>query len=364
MRLGQISRFSSTEILRLDRISRVFSTEILRPDRISRFFSTESGPVAIRNRPELNFDYLLDPKKKIEIQTNIENRKKVGSIDRVHELWQKIEAILRIPNSGTSESATAESLEKLWNDFYAEAEMIPNRSHPGSPTGDESKFLLIETIGAKPGFESLKFGPKTAEEMLTKGKLLRTDFSHSAGDRAYALISALARLEFALVSFARDRLQFDHGFKFLSVPDLIPPSIPKACGLMQRTDKEIFYHVGEKFSLSGTGEMGIASLLAGKTFDIQELPLKLATVSRCFRPEIARGKHEGRLYRVHEFTKVEMFVVTADENKQESEEMFENLLAIQRKLYGENGLRLHFRYCKANGNLDFNIDCKNFQKRH
>lgn len=90
--------------------------------------------------------------------------------------------------------------------------------------------------------------------------------------------------------------------------------------------------------------MGIASLLAGKTFDLKELPLKLATVSRCFRPEIARGKQEGRLYRVHEFTKVEMFVVTADEMKEESEEMFDHLLAIQRKLYGDNGLRLHFRY--------------------
>jgi len=129
----------------------------------------------------------------------------------------------------------------------------------------------------------------------------------------------------------------------LAVPDLIPPSIPKACGLMQRTDKKILYHVGENLCLSCTGEMGIASLLAGKIFDLKELPLKLATVSRCFRPEIARGKQEGRLYRVHEFTKVEMFLVTADETKEESEQMFDHLLAIQRKLYGDNGLRLHFR---------------------
>lgn len=68
---------------------------------------------------------------------------------------------------------------------------------------------------------------------------------------------------------------------------------------------------------------------------------RLAACSRCYRAELPGGKSEGSLYRVHEFTKVEMFAVTTDDDKV-SQEMLDEIVRIQTLLFGELGL--HFRF--------------------
>lgn len=84
---------------------------------------------------------------------------------------------------------------------------------------------------------------------------------------------------------------------------------------MQRTDKNILYRLEElrsktsnlhgKLVLSGTGEMGVAAYLSGRTFSHEELPQRFVTVSRCYRPEVAQGRLSHGIYRVHEFMKVQ-----------------------------------------------------------
>ena len=101
--------------------------------------------------------------------------------------------------------------------------------------------------------------------------------SHSCGERAYVFADRVAELEKALVRFTLDQLRNEGfvlpnfvtldifhlilGFKVIIVPDILPVTVPRACGLMQRSDHDILYHVNDRFCLSGTGEMGIADYL-------------------------------------------------------------------------------------------------------
>ena len=67
---------------------------------------------------------------------------------------------------------------------------------------------------------------------------------------------------------------------------------------------------------------------------------RLAACSRCYRAELPGGKTEGNLYRVHEFTKVEMFAVTVDDEKV-SQAMHDEIVRLQTLMFEELGL--HFR---------------------
>lgn len=98
--------------------------------------------------------------------------------------------------------------------------------------------------------------------------------------------------------------------------------------------------------------MGIASLLKGRTFETEQLPVRLVSVSRyvripltkyclyrCFRPEISKSAIEAKLYRVHEFTKVEMFTICEAES---SYSELEHIMQIQKGTFESLGLHCRF----------------------
>lgn len=90
--------------------------------------------------------------------------------------------------------------------------------------------------------------------------------------------------------------------------------------------------------LSGTSEMALAGYFANKIIPINDMPIKLMAVSRCYRAETSGLQEERGIYRVHNFTKVEMFSVCAP-NK--SDEMLEYFRDIEINLF--KGLDLHFQ---------------------
>uniref|UniRef100_A0A183HYF6 serine--tRNA ligase n=1 Tax=Onchocerca flexuosa TaxID=387005 RepID=A0A183HYF6_9BILA len=150
------------------------------------------------------------------------------------------------------------------------------------------------------------------------------------------LLGPLADLELALVDYVSSIVE-QKGFKPVVVPDIVHESIPDGCGLQQRSDKGILYRLNEynNFCLSGTSEMGLSSLVSGRVFRYDELPFKLKALSRCFRPEIATNAVESKLYRVHEFNKVEMFVVC---NENDSDLELDELVKIQTSIFSSLGL--------------------------
>jgi seryl-tRNA synthetase len=147
-----------------------------------------------------------------------------------------------------------------------------------------------------------------------------------AGHGHYFLLNAGARLERALVEHAL-RAAAAAGFAAVAPPSIVYRAVAGACGFRPRAGagSEIFdvssapaspppdrRHAESQGApphvLAGTAEIPLAGLYAGRTLARGEAPARLVGVSRCFRAEAgARGRRDRGLFRVHEFTKVELF---------------------------------------------------------
>lgn len=97
----------------------------------------------------------------------------------------------------------------------------------------------------------------------------------------------------------------------------------------------------EHACLSGTAEMSIGGSLQNQIFREEDLPLKFTAVSRCFRAETSSLEEERGLYRVHEFTKVEMFGVTANESGEESNQLHQEFRQVEEDNF--EALNIHFK---------------------
>lgn len=96
------------------------------------------------------------------------------------------------------------------------------------------------------------------------------------------------------------------------------------------------YHIeGHQLSLIGTAEVPLAGLYANKIISKKELPIRLVGLSHCFRAETGAGAHSKGLYRLHQFSKVELFSITSEDH---SEELHEELLNIQEQIISDLGI--------------------------
>lgn len=132
---------------------------------------------------------------------------------------------------------------------------------------------------------------------------------------------------------------FKKQFDLVTVPDILPERLIESCGMITSGDRTLIYRLNpSKLCLSGTSEMALAGLFAGKTVDATNLPLRLTAVSRCFRAETSGLQEEKGIYRVHHFTKVEMFSICSP---QQSTNMLNEFREIEEELFDQLGL--HFR---------------------
>ncbi|XP_043260842.1 serine--tRNA ligase, mitochondrial [Colletes gigas] len=291
-----------------------FQTQILFK---KRYTQSDVNTIQQIPEPEYNIEFLCNPSNRDIILNNIIKRKGIGNIDKVLEYSQK---------------------PKLKESFLYELSKIPNQTDPTILSyGNEPQVL--KKCGCKPefDFELQEFLP-----LVKKLKLLRNEaLGPLVGQRGYIFVGDLAELEEALVHYTVNEL-VKHGFKLVSVPDIIPTKVIERCGLISDNERTLVYTLnssyGDNYSLSGTSEMALAYKIMNTTFSIDDLPLKLAAVSRCFRAETSSTINERGIYRVHQFTKVEMFVCSEQEKSMEE---FQNLQAIQENLF--SSLNLHFK---------------------
>ena len=223
---------------------------------------------------------------------------------------------------------------------------IPNLMHPEVPVGGEEDFRELRRIGEPPRFD---FAPRDHLEIGTALDLL--DFEAGAkvaGQKFYYLKNQAVFLELALQRFALDRLTAE-GFTPFATPDLARPEIVDGLGYAPRgPETQIYSLANADLCLVGTAEITLGGLYADTILDAESLPLCLAGVSHCFRTEAgSHGRESKGLYRVHQFTKVEMFAFTRPED---SEAMHERLVGIEEGLYRD--LEIPFRVIDvASGDL-------------
>lgn len=125
----------------------------------------------------------------------------------------------------------------------------------------------------------------------------------------------------------------------MTVPDILPAEVIKACGMETDGDRNQVYRIlPSNLCLSGTSEMALAGFFAGAKVKSKEAPVKVTAVSRCFRAETSGLNEEKGIYRVHQFTKVEMFSVC---HASQSESILDEFKDIEINLF--NKLGLHFK---------------------
>ncbi|KAJ8914578.1 hypothetical protein NQ315_017283, partial [Exocentrus adspersus] len=252
---------------------------------------------------ELDIDYLCNEQNIQFIAHNIKNRKGVGDIRAVNDLKRKLDS------AHTNENDYALTRKR----FYEELFKIPNRTHPVVfKYGEKPK--LVKYVNEKQEFN---FTPKGFNEITKRLNLVRTgQLGNVSGNRAYYLLGEMAELEHALVNHFLERL-VKNKFQLVSVPDVLSRDVVESCGMNTRGQRNQVYSLdpiyGPDLCLSGTSEIALAGFRSGKIISEEELPLKLVAISRCYRAETSSVSEEKGIYRVHEFTKVEMFIITTPE---------------------------------------------------
>lgn len=206
---------------------------------------------------------------------------------------------------------------------------LPNYLHPESPRGGEEDFRLIETVGAPRNFDF-----PARDHLALANDLDLVDFERAAkvsGQKFYYLKREAALLEVALQRFALDRL-LPEGFIPVATPDLARPDVIEGLGFNPRGEETQIYSIADHdLCLIGTAEITLGGMYADSILQEEELPLKLAGISHCFRTEAgSHGRESKGLYRVHQFTKVEMFVFCRPED---SEAQHAELLRIERGIF-------------------------------
>ena len=139
---------------------------------------------------------------------------------------------------------------------------------------------------------------------------------NAAGERAYALLGDLLLVERAIHSYALEILHQD-GFTPISVPSLVREQALLGTGMLPKGREEIYELPADNVFLAGTAEVALIGLYAGEILQYGDLPLRRAGISPCFRREIGSASRDVRgLLRVHQFEKVEQFVIcAADEDE-------------------------------------------------
>jgi seryl-tRNA synthetase len=215
---------------------------------------------------------------------------------------------------------------------------IPNMTHPDSPIGkDDTENVEIRRSGEIPEFA---FEPRDHVEL---GDLLGIiDFDAGAkttGSKFYFLRGAAVLLELGLIRYALDILM-ERGYEPTVTPDLARDEALVGTGFIPRGPETQIYSVeGSDLSMIATAEIPLAGQHTDEILDEAQLPLRYAGLSHCFRTEAgSHGRASRGLYRVHQFTKVEMFAFTTPEG---SEQVHEEMVEIEERIF--QGLGLPYR---------------------
>ncbi len=218
-----------------------------------------------------------------------------------------------------------------------EGQRLPNDTHPAVPRGGEGDAKLLRLVGAPPAFAF------TARDHVALGDALGLfDFDAGAkasGTRFVYLKGAAALLELALVQWALSRA-VAAGFTPYTTPDLVRAAQVEKCGFQPRAANTQVYAVEDsELCLTGTAEIPLAAVYADATLTAAQLPVRMAAFGHCFRTEAgAAGAGTRGLYRLHQFSKVELFVLSTPE---QSDAVHDQLLEFEAALYAELGL--HFQ---------------------
>jgi seryl-tRNA synthetase len=189
---------------------------------------------------------------------------------------------------------------------------VPNIPWDGAPVGpDESANQVVRKIGTVPDFGFAPLDHVALVEKNDWADLAR--ITQVAGSRTYCLKGRLAELEQVLMLWAQRRLAAE-GFTLMTVPALARPQAFVATGHFPGHEEEAYHMPADELYLAGTGEIALTSLHSGEIIEADRLPILYAGYSPCFRREAGSAGRDVRgLLRVHQFYKLEQYVICRDD---------------------------------------------------
>jgi seryl-tRNA synthetase len=223
--------------------------------------------------------------------------------------------------------------------------LTPTIPWEGAPVGpDDSANVILRTVGTQPEFG---FKPLDHVELLERRGW--ADFTRArkvAGERAYALTSDLVLLERAVHSYALDLLR-GKDFTLVSVPSLVREEALTGTGQFPAHREETYAIPADDLYLAGTAEVALVGFHSDEILDHKLLPIRYAGISPCFRREAGSAGRDVRgLLRVHQFEKVEQFVICAAD-ADESDRWHAELLGTAEQLLQGLGLAYQVVECST-----------------
>jgi len=204
---------------------------------------------------------------------------------------------------------------------------IPNLISKTSPDGKSDKDNLeIKKVGKVKEISN----PKDHLEIASQLNLIDVEkASEVSGSRFAYLFGDLVKIEFNLVSWALNKLS-EKGFTPTVPPVLVRENALYGTGFFPDDAEQVYEIPNDDLYLVGTSEVPLAALHANEIINMEELPIRYAGFSTCFRREAGTyGKDTTGIFRVHQFDKVEMFSFC---NPEKSEEEHEFILSVEEEL--------------------------------
>ena len=225
----------------------------------------------------------------------------------------------------------------LESELQTMAQRLPNLTHPDVPIGSEENTVTIAAVGEKRAFTF-----PVQNHVDVGEKLGMFDFetgSKVSGSRFVYLTGVGAMLELALINWAFAKV-VSKGFKPMMVPDMVRSSVVEKCGFQPRAENTQVYSIeNSELCMAGTAELLLSGVYMDEVVEESQLPIKMVAFSHCFRTEAgAAGAQTRGMYRLHQFSKVEMFVVATPE---QSDALHDELINIEKEMFEELGF--HFK---------------------
>ena len=223
-----------------------------------------------------------------------------------------------------------EDLRVLDDAYQVALYTIPNLLAEDTPLGADDEENIVLRTHLEP--RTFDFVPKDHVEL---GKALNIlDFDSGAkvvGSKFYFLRQDAVLLELALQLFAM-KVAGEFGYTQLITPDMAKKSVLIGTGYSPRGEESNIYNVEDlDLSLIATAEITVGGIHGNEILEESQLPLKYVALSHCFRREAGSAGRESKgLYRVHQFSKIELFQITTPET---GEQALDEILALEEAIY-------------------------------
>ncbi len=211
---------------------------------------------------------------------------------------------------------------------------IPNIIFEDVPLGGEECSVEVKAWGGKKPAEG---AVDHLDYAMERGWVDFERGAKVAGAKFYYLKNELALLENALIQFGLKKVT-EHGFNFITVPDLVSSKVLEGTGFCPRTSDQSdeYFIEGEDLALIATAEIALTGYHMDEIIEEKNLPLFYAGLSACFRKEAgSAGKHTRGLFRVHQFNKLEMYAFCLPE---QSKDIHEKIRGIEEEIWQELGI--------------------------